>query len=455
MALTLDPAAVGGLGKDMLGAVLVSGDPGYDEARRVWNAMADRHPAVIARCAGVADVVAALDFARGQQLPVAVRGGGHSIPGFSTCDGGVVIDLGPMKGVLVDPERQTVRAQTGVTWGELDRETQAFGLATTGGVVSTTGIAGLTLGGGRGWLMRNYGLACDNLLAADVVCADGSFVRADAHEHPDLFWGLRGGGGNFGIVTSFTYRLHQVGPIVAGGSVVYEPSAAHHVLRSFRDLTAQAPDELSTQTALMDIGSPVAAIAACYAGDVEEGQRILEPARQIGEPLADGLGPLPYLALQSALDAAFPSGQLHYTTSRGVDDLSDELIDLLVEHWRAAPQGPAPWILVEHLGGAVSSVPPDATAYGNRYAPYEVSIWANWTDPQRTEQYMGWARTLASALDQHAHGAYVNYLEDAGELAVQRAYGDHYARLQALKDTYDPGNVFRLNQNIRPSTRAG
>ena len=449
--ITVDPQAISRLGEDMQGDVLGAGDDDYDQARRVWNAMADRHPAAIAHCAGATDVARALDHAREQGLPVAVRGGGHSIPGFSTCDGGLVVDLGPMKGIQVDPETKTVRAEGGVRWGELDHQTQRFGLATTGGVVSTTGIAGLTLGGGRGWLMRAHGLACDNLVAADVVCADGSVVRADTEEHPDLFWGLRGGGGNFGIVTSFTYRLHEVGPVVAGGSVAYEPSRARSVLGAFREQTVQAPDELSMQTALMDIGNPVAAIAACYAGPVEEGERLFEPLRRVAPPLADALGQLPYVNLQSALDGAFPPGQFHYTTSRSVDDLTDNILDLLVEHWAQAPRGPTPWILVEHMGGAVARVPADATAYGDRHATYEVSVWANWTDPQRTDDYVTWTRTLAGALDGYACGGYVNYIEDDGERAVRTAYGQHYGRLQALKDRYDPDNIFRFNQNIRPS----
>lgn len=375
------------------------------------------------------------------------------MPGFSTCDGGIVIDLGPMKGVMVDPGARTVRAQGGVTWGQLDRESQQFGLATTGGVMSTTGIAGLTLGGGRGWLMRKYGLASDNLVAADIVCADGRFIRADADEHPELFWGLRGGGGNFGIAAALSYRLHEVGPVVAGGSIFYDAPAADATIRCFRDLTAQAPDDLSMQAALVEgPAGPASALAACYAGTVEDGERLLDPARRMATPLADALGSLPYVMLQSALDEAFPSGRLYYTTSRALDDLSDEVIALIVEQWRAAPRDPVPWVVVEHMGGAVAAVPPDGTAYGNRDARYEVSVWAGWTDPNRTDEYMAWGRGLARELDRHSRASgYINYIDDAGEDAVRAAYGDRYARLQALKDRYDPDNVFRLNQNIKPA----
>jgi FAD/FMN-containing dehydrogenase len=451
---TVDAAAVDRLRAGMRGTVITPDDESYEDARQTWNAAADRRPALIARCSGVADVIRALDFARSEELVVAVRGGGHSIPGFSTCEGGIVIDLGPMKGVLVDPAARTVQAQGGVTWGEFDRETQQFGLATTGGVVSTTGIAGLTLGGGKGWLMRRCGLASDNLLAADVVTADGGLVRASAEDDPDLHWALRGGGGNFGIATALRYRLHEVGPVVTGGPVFYDATHSRTVFRYFRELTSAAPDELSVQTALMGgpEGLPVSVIAACHSNGVEAGEKLLAPARTLAEPLLDGLGPVPYVVLQSGLDEAFGPGVFHYATSRALNEISDAVIELLVGRWQSSPPGPVPGIFIEHMGGAVGALPADATAYGHRDARYEVLIMAHWTDPAKGQQHVDWVRALAAELDPHTlGGGYVNYMDECGEDGVRASYRDHYTRLQALKKRYDPDNVFRLNQNIVPS----
>lgn len=449
------PPEIRKLREGLRGDVLVRGDSQYDQARRVWNAMADRRPAVIARCSGVADIVRALEFARAHDLLVAVRGGGHSVPGFSTCDGGIVIDLSPMTGVIVDPQKQTARAQGGVTWGLLDRETQQFSLATTGGVVSTTGIAGLTLGGGRGWLMRKFGLACDNLLSVDLVAADGEFLRASLEENGDLFWGLRGGGGNFGIATAFEYRLHQVGPVVLGGTVACEGSFKVPFLKEFRDFAATAPDELSMQAAMVQSdGQNVCGVTSCYAGPIEEGEKILEPLRQIETPHADSIQPFPYLTLQSGADETFPPGQFHYTTSMALDDLTDEAIEILADHWDAAPS-PRPWLVLEHMGGAIATPPKGGTAYAQRDALFEASVWATWTDQAQTDQFVEWSRALPASLARVARGdAYVNYLDAGGEDAVEASYRGGYARLQSLKDRYDPDNLFRLNQNITPS-RAG
>jgi hypothetical protein len=451
----IETSAVERLRAAVRGPLFTPGVDGYDETRRVWNAAIDRRPAIIAQCTSTVDVMHALEFAREESLDVAVRGGGHSVPGFSVCDGGLVIDLTAMKGILTDPSAGTVRAQGGVTWGGLDRETQQFGLATTGGTVSTTGIAGLTLGGGIGWLARRYGLACDNLLSVDVVTADGRFVRASETESPDLFWGLRGGGGNFGIATAFEYRLHPVGPVVFGGPVAYDPSMAGDVLRAFRDLSATAPNELAVDGVLMGVGpedTPAAVIAGCHAGPVEEGERLLAPARGLGEPLLDGMAPMPYVVLQALLDDKFPHGQFHYWTARTFDGLSDAVLDLIVERWRNARLAMVPTILIEGLGGAISAVPPDATAYGDREASYQIAILAVARDSKSFEACAEWGRSLLSEIEPHSRGGgYVNYLDDGGEGEVRVAYRDRYERLAQLKTLYDPENVFRLNQNIPPA----
>lgn len=433
------------------GEVLLPSDMGFDEARRTWNATADRKPAVIVRCATVEDVQRALGFARETVLPVAVRGGGHSLAGFSTCDAGVVIDLSSMKDMSVDAKTRVARAEPGVTIGEFDRATQKHGLATTFGVVSTTGIAGLTLGGGLGWLMRKHGLACDNLRSADVVRAEGNPVTASNHENEDLFWALKGGGGNFGIVTSFEYELHPVGPTVFGGLAAYAPEARRDLLRFYRDFTMGAPDELTTYAALTATpdGAAVAAIAACYAGPLKEGERLLQPVRAaVGAPLLDALEPLPYTDQQTLLDAAYPPGQYHYWKSCFLDDLTDEVIDLLAERFPAAQAPPLLEIIVEHMGGAIAG---GDGAFGHRDARYDVLIDANWMDPTDGERCIAWARDTAAALEPYARGGgYVNYEPDAGEEVVRNAYGARFARLRSLKARYDPENVFHLNQNIAP-----
>jgi FAD/FMN-containing dehydrogenase len=447
----VDTAEVSTLREAVRGQVLVPGETGYDEARQVWNGTVDRKPGLIVRCADVADVQRALSFAVQHDLPLAVRGGGHSVAGFSACDDGVLIDLGLMRTVRVDADARIARAEPGVTGADFDRATQQHGLATTLGVVSTTGIAGLTLGGGIGWLMRKHGLACDNLLSVDLVTADGRLVTAGADENPDLFWALKGGGGNFGIATSFEYRLHPVGPTVYGGGVMFAREHRRAVLEAYRNLTRTAPDELTSYTAMTDgpDGTPVAAIAACYAGDPADGAHLLDPVKAaIGEPLLDGLGPLTYLEQQSRMDAAYPRGEYHYWRSCFLDDLTDPVIDVLVDRASDIQAPPALELIVEHLGGAIAA---GDGAFAHRAANYDVLIAANWSDPVDRDRCVAWARDTAAALEPHSRGGYANYEPDAEGAYAPGAYGDRWARLSAAKAKYDPTNVFRLNQNITPS----
>jgi len=458
----LAEGSIAELAEGVRGEVIRPGDPGYDEARAVWNGAIDRHPALIVRCAGVADVMRAVEFARSEKLVVAVRGGKHSIPGFSTVDGGIVIDLSPMQGIQVDPEARTVRAQGGVTWNTLDHETQAFGLAVTGGLVSTTGIAGFTLGGGIGWLMRKHGLTADNLIAADVVTADGRLVHASAEENPELFWGLRGGGGNFGIVTSFEYQLHPVGPVVMGGPVIYPGSMAGDILRFYREWSKDAPDELTTLVSLATAppapfipeewhGQRIVIIPGVYAGSVEDGERAMRPLRQLGEPVADLMGPLPYVAMQSLLDPLWGPGAHNYFKAGWLRGLDDRAIDTLVDYHRDA-SSPKSEIHVHQMGGAVARVGAGATAFGDRSAPFLLNIIASTFTAEGYDDAVGWAQSLHGAMDPAlTGGTYVNFISAEGPDRVRDAYSaDTYERLRALKREYDPGNLFRLNQNVRP-----
>jgi FAD/FMN-containing dehydrogenase len=435
------------------GPVIGPADPDYEAARRVHNGMIDRRPAVIARCTGAADVMAALRFGRVRELPIAVRGGGHNVAGKAVCDDGIVIDLSAMKGIRVDPASRSVRAEAGLTWGEFDRETQAFGLATTGGAISSTGIAGLTLGGGIGWLQRKHGLTCDNLLSADVVTADGRFLTASQTEHPDLFWGLRGGGGNFGIVTSFEYRLHPLGPILAG-PVVYPLSAAKDVCRFFRDFMQDAPDEISGAFALGPLpdGGRAAVLFLVYAGAPDEGEKVVAPVREFGSPLEDLLAPMSYCDVQRLYDEDFPFGVRNYWKSSNVATLSDDAIDTMVAYMESAPSL-RPMVFVERLGGAIALVPADATAFGHRDAEYDLVIASIWSEDAEQEAHIEWARSFWEAMQPHAtESVYVNYLGEEGEDRVRAAYGDaHYARLAELKRKYDPENILRSNQNIQPT----
>ncbi len=436
------------------GTSLCPGEPGYDAARTIHNASIDHRPAIIARCAGVADVITCVRFAREHELLVSVRGGGHSIAGKAVCDSGLMIDLSGMKGIRVEPTKGTVRAEPGLTLGEFDRETQAFGLATTMGVVSKTGIAGLTLGGGLGWLMRKYGLACDNLISADVVLADGRLLTASATQNDDLFWGLRGGGGNFGVVTSLEYRLHQVGPVLAGG-VFYPTEKTGEVLRFYRDSTTSCPDELNTQVAsltLPEVGR-VLGIAGCYCGPIAEGEKLLKPLRAFGPPMVDLFAPMPYVQFQSMLDPFFPPGRHAYTKANFLNDLSDAAIDTFAEYATA----PSPYTsgVLELLGGVFSRVPPGETAFAHRSYPFNFSIWSNWVDPADSEKNIRWSRDFWDAMSPFmGAGAYVNYLEDEGDPRAREAYGPNFERLVALKNKYDPTNFFRMNHNITPARSA-
>ena len=458
----LDDAALADLTRRFRGELIRRDDQTYDAARRIWNGAIDRRPALIARCTGVADVQAAVRFAREHDLVVAVRGGGHNVAGTAVCDDGVVIDLSPMKGMWVDPSTRTARTQAGLLWGEFDRETQAFGLAATGGIISHTGIGGLTLGGGLGWLMRRHGLACDNLLSANLVTADGEFLRASAQEHTELFWGLRGGGGNFGVVTSFEYRLHPVGPLVLAGVILYPAARVREVLAMYRDFIADAPDELTTIVVLRMAppapflpasvhGQPVVVIGACYAGPVEEGERAVVALRNFGEPLVDFIRPTTYATHQCLLDPTAPHGLNYYWKSEYLPPLSDALIDTLAAHaWRV--ETPESYTIIFHLGGAVARLDPDGSAFEDRRATHATVIDAVWSEPARESACVAWTRGFWEAIRPYSTGRiYVNFLGDEGQGRVHSAYGEaKYERLRALKRTYDPTNFFRVNQNITP-----
>lgn len=445
------------------GALLRPGEEGYDEARRVWNGAIDRRPALIARCAGADDVATAVRLGRERNLPISVRGGGHAVAGHAVCDGGLMIDLSLMKAISVDPAARTARAAGGVLWGELDRATQQFGLATTGGIISHTGIAGLTLGGGLGHLMRKHGLTVDNLLAVDLVTADGEPMHVTAETDPELFWGLRGGGGNFGIATAFEYQLHPVGPMVLAGPMFWDLADAPAVLRFVRDLSPGAPDDLGIAIALTTappapfmpldrVGKPVIGLVLVWCGaDHDAGQQVIAPFRGVGSPIVDLVRPFPYVAVQSMLDSGAPHGRHYYWKGHRIADLSDEVIDLIVSR-AAAPTSPFSQIGGWAVGGAVSRVDPASTAVGRREVGFEINTTAGWApsdpDPGR---HIAWVREGWEALRPHSVGVYANFLSDEDATGLEAAYGDRLRRLTALKDRYDPDNVFHLNANIPPS----
>ena len=439
----------------------------YDIARAVWNGAIDRRPQLIARCIGPADVVAAVRFARDRDLEIAIRGGGHNVAGTAMCDGGIVIDLSAMRAVRIDPAGRRAWVQGGALWGDVDRETQVHGLATTGGIVSHTGVSGLTLGGGVGWLMRKYGLTVDNLLAADIVTADGERLRASDDEHPELFWALRGGGGNFGVVTSFEFRLHHVGPAVLAGPIFWDASDAADVLRFYRDFIRDAPDELGT---VVRFGTapplpvipeelhwrPVVMIGSCYAGPIEEGRERLAPLRAFRSPLLDLAGATPYVGFQSALDSTVVHGWNYYWKSTHLPELRDDLIDVIVEH-AFSSSSPRSYVALFHLKGAVSRMAESSTAFGNRQATHAITLDGVWRPGENFgDRDTAWSRKFFAALGRFREGVYVNFLagdEDPGR--IREAYGDSiYERLVNVKTAYDPGNVFHHNQNIRPRPAA-
>jgi FAD/FMN-containing dehydrogenase len=457
----LGEATVQELREALRGELVLPGEPAYEEARSVWNGMIDRRPALIARCAGTSDVIAAVGFARSEGLTVAVRGGGHNVAGNATCDGGLVIDLAPMKAAHVDADARTVKAQGGLTWGELDKETQAFGMATTGGLVTTTGIAGFTLGGGIGWLMRKHGLACDNLIAAEVVTADGQTVHASEADNAELLWGLRGGGGNFGVVTEFEYQLHPV-PQVLGGLVAWPAYAARDVLRFWRDWVRDTPDELCTLAAFLYappepfvppevVGHPIVAIVCCHLDPEGSAEDDVQALRSL-EPALDVLGPMPYTAIQGLFDAGAPRGSRNYWRSGYLDTLSDDAIDAILTFTDKIP-APMGQFHIHQLGGAMSRVPARATAFGNRNAGFLLNYIGLWLDRADDEPGSAWVCAASEAMEPYSTGArYVNFLADEGEAGVRSAYeAETYTRLQNLKARYDPTNFFHLNQNIKPA----
>src|ERR671930_1103295 len=455
--LTLEETAVADLAAGLRGEIVGRDHPTYEEHRKIWNGSIDRRPALIARCAGVADVMAAVKFARKHGLRVAVRGGGHSFPGLSVADDAFLIDLSLMKGVRVDPVERTARVQAGVLLGELDRETQAFGLATPSGIVTHTGVAGLTLGGGIGWIMRKHGLSVDKLRRVDLVTAEGELVKASADENEDLFWGIRGGGGNFGIVTEFEFDLVPVGPTIMAGPIFWPMEKSGEVLRFWRDWVADAPEELMTIVVHRKApplpfvpdelhGKPVVMVIPCWAGDVEQGEKAVRPMKEYGKPVADVCTPKPYLTHQAMFDPSFVPGRWYYFKPLDVDALTDEIIDITVDH-SLRIQSPLTSFPIWHTGGAVARVGDDETAFGSRHAGFTYNIGASTAAAESFDEEREWVRTFWSALEPWQTTAYVNFL-DLEEDRVEKAYGaENYERLKTLKRKYDPDNFFRINQN--------
>ena len=464
MAVTttpVDDGAIDGFGEGLHGELLRPGDPNYDETRAIWNGMIDRRPALIARAMGISDVIAAVNFAREQDMVLAIRGAGHNIAGNAVCDDGLMLDLSAMRSVQVDPEGQTARVEPGATLADFDHEAQAFGLATPLGINSTTGVAGLTLGGGFGWLTRRYGMTVDNLRSVDIVTADGELRHASDDENPDLFWGVRGGGGNFGVVTSFEFDLHEVGPEVLTGMVVYHGADAPDVLRHVRDFNETAPDESTVWMVLRkapplpflpeDVhGEDVLVVVPFYAGDMEAGENVLAPIREYGDPIADVVGPHQYAEFQQAFDPLLEEGARNYWKSHNFSTVSDDAIDTVVEYARDLPS-PLSEIFFGQLGGAMGRVPADATAFPHRDAEYGMNVHTRWEDPAMDDECITWARKFFDAMAPYATGGvYMNFIsEDEGEEDL--AYGTNQQRLAEVKATYDPDNLFRMNQNVEPA----
>jgi len=448
----LDPSTVDAFRLTMRGQVLLPSDHGYETARKIWNASINKRPSIIARCMGVADVMAAVNFARDNGLLVAVRGGGHNVGGKAICDGGILIDLSLMRAVHVNAKDLTARVQGGATLGDVDRETHVFGLAVPLGVVSKTGVGGLTLGGGVGWLVRKYGLTCDNVLSFEVVTADGQFVVASATENGDLFWALRGGGGNFGVVTSFEYRLHPIS-IVLGGLILYPREMAREVLRFYRDFTQSAPEELTAYAGLLYTpeGIPAVGVIACYCGDITTGEQVLKPLREFATPMVDAFQPLPFPIMQSLLDGATPDGNQNYWKSTFLRELSDEAIEVLIENANQVTS-PLTSVMIEFYGGAASRVSVAQTAFAQRETQYGIGILTQWTEKADSNRHIQWTRNFAEALQPFSSGRYLlNFLGQESEDVVKAAFGPNYERLVTIKNKYDPTNFFRLNQNIEPT----
>lgn len=463
-AIALRSETLDALGQTLRGNLCLAQEAGYDEARTIWNAMIDRHPGAVVRCRGTADIIRAVRFAREHGLLLAVRGGGHNIAGNAVCEGGLLIDLSPMRSVRIDPVRRTARLEPGATLGEFDKEAQAFGLATPLGINSTTGVAGLTLGGGFGWLSRKYELTADNLISADVVTAEGELVQASATENSDLFWALRGGGGNFGVVSSFEFRLHPVGPMVLSGLIVHPFTRAKELLTGYRQVASEAPDELTVWVVLRQApplpflpaevhGKEVLVFAVCYIGDEADGKRALDPLRALGNPIADVIGMQPFAAWQTAFDPLLTPGAYNYWKSHNFLELSDGLLDSLVRYAAKLPTAECE-IFIGQLGGATSRVALDATAFPHRNANFVMNVHTRWREPADERRSIEWARQLFAEAAPHATGGvYVNFMPEDEIDRVSSAYGANYARLAALKAKYDPGNLFRLNQNVQPSAQ--
>lgn len=459
----LDDDAVARLRQSFRGELIRPVDASYEEVRRVWNGMIDKHPALIARCTGAADVIAAVNFAREHNVRLSIRGGGHNVAGHALCDDGLVVDLTSMRGVRVDPVNRIVQAQGGATLGDIDHETQAFGLAVPVGLVTATGIAGLTLHGGMGWLTRKYGLTLDNLVAADVVTADGQLLRAGDTDHPDLFWAIRGGGGNFGVVTSFEFRAHPVGPDVWFLATIYPISQAKQVLRFMYDFLLDAPEELGILVTLWTApegepvppehrGEPVIIVLGCYFGPFEQGEAVIKPLREIAEPIADMSGPRRYLDAQKFFDADYPNGMLYYWKSAYLKHLDDEVMDAVIRHARTRPS-PLTSLDLWFLSGAMNRVPSDKTAYARREVLYALAIESNWTDPDQSDANIAWTREAFDDMQRFTRGAYLNFpgfVEDRDEL-LRGAYGDNLERLREIKARYDPDNLFHGTLNIAPA----
>ncbi|HEX4852227.1 MAG TPA: FAD-binding oxidoreductase [Puia sp.] len=434
------------------GKILIEGDSSYEIARKIWNGMIDRKPGFIVQCVNSSDVQHAVKFAAAHNLLVSIRGGGHNVSGNAVCDGGIMIDLSQMKNVTVSPEEKSAHVEMGATWGNFDKATQEYGLAVTGGLITTTGVAGLTLGGGVGWLVRKHGLSCDNLLEAEMVTADGGLVKASLDENPDLLWGIRGGGGNFGVVTSMKFQLHEVGTVL-GGMILHTRDKAREVLQFYREFIKTAPDELTLYAGLLNTpdGIPVVGFVGCYCGDIAKGEEAIKSLREFGTPIADLFQPMPYTQMQSLLDGGFPHGNRYYWKAGFLKELSDEAIDIIIAHVNTNPS-PYSATILEFYGGASSKEPIGGTAYPHRQNEFDLVIISNWPDRQDDEKNISWTRNMWDSIQPYlSHKAYVNALGVEGEDRVREAYGQNYEKLAALKLKYDPGNMFRMNQNIKPA----